>query len=115
LGEQAILNKELFYNNDANDDLTFGYQERWAEYRYKPGLITGKFRSDATGTLDSWHLAQDFASLPSLNAAFIEDDPPVSRVVAVPSEPEFLFDGHFSYHCVRPMPVYSVPGLGNRF
>ena len=115
LGEQAILNKELFFNDDANDDLTFGYQERWAEYRYKPGLITGKFRSDAAGTLDSWHLAQDFASLPSLNAAFIEDDPPVSRVVAVPSEPEFLFDGHFSYHCVRPMPVYSVPGLGNRF
>ena len=115
LGEQAILNEELFYNNDVNDELTFGYQERWAEYRYKPGLITGKFRSDATGTLDSWHLAQDFASLPSLNAAFIEDDPPVSRVVAVPSEPEFLFDGHFSYHCVRPMPVYSVPGLGNRF
>lgn len=115
LGEQEIKNKELFYSNDANDNLTFGYQERWAEYRYKPGLITGKFRSDAAGTLDSWHLAQDFASLPSLNAAFIEDDPPVSRVVAVPSEPEFLFDGHFSYNCVRPMPVYSVPGLGNRF
>ena len=115
LGEQSILNKELFYNNDANDDLTFGFQERWSEMRYKPGLITGKFRSDATGTLDSWHLAQDFASLPGLNAAFIEDSPPVDRVVAVPSEPEFLFDGHFSYHCVRPMPLYSVPGLGNRF
>ena len=115
LGEQSILNKELFYNDDANDDLTFGYQERWSEMRYKPGLITGKFRSDATGTLDSWHLAQDFAALPGLNAAFIEDSPPVDRVVAVPSEPEFLFDGHFSYHCVRPMPLYSVPGLGNRF
>jgi hypothetical protein len=115
LGEQSILNKELFYNGDANDALTFGYQERWSEMRYKPGLITGKFRSNATGTLDSWHLAQDFASLPGLNATFIEDSPPVDRVVAVPSEPEFLFDGHFSYHCVRPMPLYSVPGLGNRF
>lgn len=115
LGEQAIQNKEIFYNNDANDELTFGFQERWSEMRYKPGLITGKFRSNATGTLDSWHLAQDFASLPALNATFIEDNPPVDRVVAVPSEPEFLFDGHFSYKCVRPMPLYSVPGLGTRF
>ena len=77
LGEQGILNKEIYYNDDANDELVFAYQERWAEYRYKPSNITGKFRSNATGTLDSWHLSQDFAALPALNAAFIEDDPPM--------------------------------------
>jgi hypothetical protein len=115
LGEQGILNKEIFYNNDANDDLIFGYQERWAEYRYKPSIITGKFRSNATGTLDSWHLSQDFATLPALNAAFIEDDPPIDRVVAVPSEPQWLFDGYFNMQCVRPMPLYGVPGQGGHF
>lgn len=116
LGEQSILNKEIYYNNDANDDLSFGFQERFGEYRYKPSIITGAFRSNAaSGTLDSWHLAQDFAALPALNAAFIEDTPPVSRVVAVPSEPEFLFDGYFQMNCVRPMPLYGIPGQGLRF
>jgi len=115
LGEQGILNQEIYYNNDANDELVFGYQERWAEYRYKPSIITGLFRSNASGTLDSWHLSQDFASLPSLNAAFIEDDPPIDRVVAVPSEPQWLFDGYFSMKCIRPMPLYGVPGQGGHF
>ena len=115
LGEQSILNKEIYRQDTADDDLTFAYQERYGEYRYKPSVITGKFRSNATGTLDSWHLSQDFASLPALNAAFIEDSPPVSRVVAVPSEPEFLFDGYFQMNCVRPMPLYGVPGQGLRF
>ena len=115
LGEQGILNKEIFYNDDVNDDLIFGYQERFAEYRYKPSIITGKFRSNAAGTLDSWHLSQDFAALPALNAAFIEDDPPIDRVVAVPSEPQWLFDGYFNMQCVRPMPLYGVPGQGGHF
>jgi hypothetical protein len=115
IGEQSVLNKEIYYQGTADDDLTFGYQERYAEYRYKPSLITGQFRSNAATTLDSWHLSQDFASLPALNSSFIEDNPPVDRVIAVPSEPQFLFDGYFSMNCVRPMPLYGVPGMVDRF
>jgi hypothetical protein len=115
IGEQAILNKEIYFQGTADDDDVFGYQERYAEYRYKPSIITGAFRSNASASLDSWHLAQDFSSLPALNSAFIEDNPPVSRVVAVPSEPEFLFDGYFDMNCVRPMPLYGVPGMVDHF
>jgi len=115
LGEQAVLNKEIYCQNDANDDLVFGYQERWAEYRYKPSMITGKFRSTAAGSLDMWHLAQEFGALPTLNDTFIVDNPPVSRVVAVTTEPEFYFDSYFKFIHVRPMPVYSVPGMIDHF
>ena len=115
LGEQAVLNKEIFYDGVAADDLVFGYQERFAEYRYKPSQITGKFRSVFAQSLDTWHLAIDFASLPVLNNIFIEDNPPIDRIIAVPSEPHFLFDGYFQYKCVRPMPTYSVPGLIDHF
>ncbi|WNK12763.1 MAG: major capsid protein [Microvirus sp.] len=115
LGEQAVLNKEIWAQGDANDNLVFGYQERFAEYRYKPSMITGLFRSDAATTLDTWHLAQDFAALPVLNSSFIVENPPVARVIAVPSEPHFLFDSHMSLRCARPMPVYSVPGLIDHF
>ena len=115
IGEQSVLNKEIFADASANDDLVFGYQERYAEYRYKPSLITGQMRSNATTSLDTWHLAQDFASLPALNAAFIVEDPPVDRVIAVPSEPHLLFDGYFRLRCTRPMPMYSVPGLIDHF
>jgi hypothetical protein len=115
IGEQAILNKEIYYQGTSADNEVFGYQERYAEYRYKPSMITGAFRSNAATPLDSWHLAQDFSSLPALNSAFIEDNPPVSRVVAVPSEPEFLFDGYFDMNCVRPMPLYGVPGMVDHF
>jgi hypothetical protein len=115
LGEQSILNKEIFADGTATDDSVFGYQERYAEYRYKPSTITSLFRSNATASLDAWHLSQDFASLPALNASFIEDNPPVDRIVAVPSEPDFIFDSHMSLRCVRPMPVYSVPGLIDHF
>lgn len=111
LGEQSILNKEIYTAGVAADDNVFGYQERYAEYRYKPSQVTGAFRSNATTPLDSWHLSQDFSALPVLNASFIQDDPPVDRVVAVPTEPEFLFDSWFDLKSVRPMPVYSVPGL----
>jgi len=115
IGEQAVLNKEIYFQGTTADDDVFGYQERYAEYRYKPSIITGAFRSNAATSLDSWHLAQDFASLPALNDLFIEDNPPVSRVVAVPSEPEFLFDGYFDMNCVRPMPLYGVPGMVDHF
>lgn len=115
LGEQEVLNKEIWVDNTANDDLVFGYQERWAEYRYFPNLITGILRSDAASSLDVWHLAQDFATRPALNAAFIEENPPVARVVAVPSEPEIIFDSFFDIICTRPMPLYSVPGMIDHF
>ena len=115
LGEQSILNKEILADGTATDDAVFGYQERYAEYRYKPSNITSLFRSNATGSLDAWHLSQEFATLPALNATFIEDNPPVDRIVAVPSEPDFIFDSHMSMRCVRPMPVYSVPGLIDHF
>ena len=115
IGEQAVLNQEIYAQGTADDQLAWGYQERYGEYRYKPSIVTGKFRSNATGTLDAWHLAQDFTGLPPLNAAFIEDNPPVDRVVAVPTEPEFIFDGYFNMRCVRPMPLYGVPGMIDHF
>lgn len=115
IGEQAILNKEIYADNTANDNLVFGYQERHAEYRYKPSVITGKFRSNATTSLDSWHLAQDFTSLPALNSTFIQENPPINRIIAVPTEPHILFDAFFRLRCARPMPMYSVPGLIDHF
>lgn len=115
LGEQAILNKEIYAQGTAADDEAFGYQERYAEYRYFPNMITGKFRSTDSQPLDSWHLAQKFDSLPTLSNQFIQDDPPVERIVAVQNEPHFLLDCWFDMNCVRPMPVYSVPGLVDHF
>ncbi len=118
LGEQAVLNKEIYVQGTAEDDEVFGYQERWAEYRYKPSQITGLFRSTASGTLDAWHLAQNFGDLPTLNSEFIEDTPPVERVVAVGAAAngqQFLFDAFFDIKMARPMPLYSVPGLIDHF
>ena len=111
LGEQAVLNKEIFYQGTDVDEEVFGYNERYAEYRYNRSMITGLFRSQADGTLDTWHLAQKFTTLPTLNSAFIVEDPPVDRVIAVTSEPHFIADMHFEVMCARPMPVFSVPGL----
>jgi len=118
IGEQAILNKEIYAQGNANpteDEAVFGYQERFAEYRYKPSIIAGQFRSNFATTLDAWHLAQDFGNLPTLNSTFIEENPPVARVLAVPSEPHFLLDCYFSFKTARPMPMYSVPGLIDHF
>jgi hypothetical protein len=118
LGEQAVLNKEIYARGDANDNLVFGYQERWAEYRYYPSLITGLFRSTSAGTIDPWHLAQRFTSLPTLNATFIEDTPPLSRILAVGASAngqQILFDSFFRTRTARPMPLYSVPGLIDHF
>lgn len=115
LGEQAVLNKEIYAQGTSKDDEVFGYQERWAEYRYFPSQITGKFRSTYAQSLDVWHLAQEFAELPKLNSEFIMDNPPVARVLAVQNEPQILLDCYFSLSCVRPMPIYSVPGLVDHF
>lgn len=115
LGEQAVFNKEIYAQGTDEDDKVFGYQERYAEYRYYPGQITGKFRSTDPQPLDSWHLAQKFSSLPTLSSQFIQDNPPVERVIAVQDEPQFLFDSYIRLKCARPMPVYSVPGLVDHF
>jgi len=116
IGEQAVLRKEIYATSvTADNDIVFGYQERYAEYRYKPSQISGEFRSSFAQSLDSWHLSQEFGSAPVLDATFIEENPPVDRVIAVPDEPHFLFDSFFKYHCARPMPVYGVPGLIDHF
>ena len=115
IGEQAVLNKEIFAQGVSADDDVWGYQERFAEYRYKPSEITATFRSSHTTSLDAWHLSQEFGSLPTLDWQFIVDNPPVDRVVAIDTEPEFLFDAYFSMRCARPMPLYGVPGLIDHF
>jgi hypothetical protein len=115
IGEQAVLNKEIYAQGSAADNNVFGYQERYAEYRYKPSMITGQFRSNYAQSLDSWHLAQDFGALPALNASFIEENPPIDRVVAVPTAPDIIMDAYFNLTCARPMPTYSVPGLIDHF
>lgn len=115
IGEQAVLNKEIFAQGTADDDLVFGYQERYAELRYKPSIITGKFRSTAPQPLDAWHLSQDFDNLPTLSSEFIEEDPPVDRVIAVQDEPHIIFDSYFQEKWARPMPLYGVPGMIDHF
>ena len=115
IGEQSILNQEIYLQGNASDTNVFGYQERYAEYRYKPSVITGKFRSTNATPLDVWHLAQNFTSLPTLGSTFIQENPPIARIQAVTTEPHFLFDSYFDLKCARPMPVYSVPGLIDHF
>lgn len=118
LGEQAVLNKEIYVTGGSGDNNVFGYQERWAEYRYYPSRISSLFRSTAAGTIDAWHLAQKFTTTPTLNTTFIQDTPPVSRVVAVGAAAngqQFIFDSFFDCKKARPMPMYSVPGLIDHF
>jgi len=119
LGEQSVLNKEIYVTgNTTQDNSVFGYQERWAEYRYNPSEITGLFRSTATGTIDPWHYAQKFTSLPTLNSTFIQDNPPLARNLAVGASAngqQFLLDAFFTTTAARPMPMYSVPGLIDHF
>lgn len=121
LGEQSILNREIYANladgtGAAQKDGTFGYQERYGEYRYKPSKITGNLRSYNgasvnANTLDIWHLSQAFSSQPTLNSTFITDSPPVDRVIAVPSAEHFIADMYFESKWARPMPVFNIPGL----
>lgn len=118
LGEQPVYNREIYCDGSVNDSNVFGYQERWAEYRYKPSQISSIFKSTSSGTIDFWHLAQKFTSLPTLNATFIQESPPVSRVIAagtVANGQQFICDMFFDCKTVRPMPLYSVPGLIDHF
>lgn len=111
LGEQPVLNKEIFAQGTAADEQTFGYQEQYASYRYAPSEVTGLFRSDASGTLEIWHSAIDFASLPTLGSTFIIDNPPFDRNIAVPAEPHFIGEFWFDAKAARPLPLYGTPGL----
>lgn len=123
LGEQAVLNKEIYCQGAAAgsgelyDDGVFGYQERYAEYRYAPSIITGQYRSNFAQSLDAWHLSQDFGSLPRLDEDFIVDNPPIDRVLAVDSAtaPQFLADFYFDVRAVRPMPMFGIPASLGRF
>jgi len=115
LGEQAVLNQEIFTQGTSADEDVFGYQERYAEYRFKPSRVSGLMRSAAAGTLHAWHLAQAYSALPVLDADFIQEDPPFDRVIAVSSEPHFIFDSFVKLRCARPMPLYGVPGLVDHF
>jgi len=118
LGEQAILNKEIYVTGAATDNSVFGYQERWAEYRYNPSQITGLFRSTSAGTIDPWHYAQRFVALPTLNSNFIQDTPPLARNLAVgtgANGQQLLLDAFFDITAARPLPLYSVPGLIDHF
>jgi len=116
IGEQSVLTKELYCTGTvAIDDDILGYQERYAEYKYKPSYVTGKFRSAATGTLDSWHLAQNFTAQPLLDETFIESVSPIDRVIAAPTEPHLLVDLFFNYIHARPMLTYSAPATLGRF
>ena len=116
LGEQPIYEQEIYATGDeSNDKAIFGYQERYAEYRYIPSYITGKLRSTDPQSLDYWHLSQEFAAPPSLSQEFIEENPPFQRVLAVQDEPQFLLDVWFRIKAIRPLPVYSVPSLLDHF
>ena len=117
IGEQAVENREIWVSGSSVDDDVFGYQERYAELRYKNSKLAGKMKPDASGTLAAWHLSEDFASLPTLGSTFIESNTgtPLDRAIAVPTEPHFIFDAYFDLKCARPMPLYGVPGNLDHF
>lgn len=113
LGEQPIFNEEIYFNpaNIPQNKQVFGYQEAWAEYRYSQSLITGDFNSNAPLSLDVWHLGQDFGVLPTLSKAFIQENPPMERVIAVTDEAQFQMNGALKINTARAMPTRSIPGL----
>ncbi len=115
LGEQAVLSREIYCDGTANDDLVFGYQEAWAEYRYKPSRLTGLMRPTAPSSLAVWNLSQEFGVRPALSESFIQSDPPFDRVVQFPDQPHFIADIAIHARCTRPMPTFSVPGLIDHF
>nr|WAE43575.1 MAG: major capsid protein [Microviridae sp.] len=116
LGEQAVLNQEIYLSgNTTTDSAVFGYQERYAEYRYKPAQVTGEFRSSYSTPLDAWHLAQNFGSLPTLGSTFIVENAPMSRILASGAVTHFLADMFIKLKCARPLPVWSVPGWLDHF
>nr|WNN13445.1 MAG: major capsid protein [Microviridae sp.] len=114
IGEQAVLNKEIYAQGTAEDDEVFGYQEAWADYRYKPNRVTGEMRSSYEKSLDVWHLADDYASLPALSDSWIRETPEtVNRVLAVSdrNSNQIFADIYIKNKVTRPMPLYSIPGL----
>lgn len=112
IGEQAILNKEIYAQGNTKDNEAFGYQEAWADYRYKPSKVTGLFRSNAKQSLDAWHYAQDYDALPTLSTDWMEQgEAEMKRTLAVQSQPDFIADFYFMNKTTRCMPVYSIPGL----
>ena len=116
LGEQAILKKEICLTGTETDEQAFGYQEAWAEYRMKPNRISGKLRSNARGTLDSWHYGDYYTEVPNLSQAWMkEGDSEIQRTLAVDNEPQFIVDTIIDNTSVRPMPMYSIPGLGDHY
>ncbi len=118
IGEQSVLNREIWFSDSTSvDNAVFGYQERYAEYRYKPSRLTGLMAPDATGTLAAFHLSEDFASLPTLGDTFIQSNTsvPLDRALSVPAQPHFVADFYFSMKCARPMPLFGVPGNLDRF
>lgn len=123
LGETAVLNKEIFYDDSVQqvNNEVFGYQEAWAEYKYRPSFVTGAFRSNYEGgSLDAWHYADDYDTTPTLSAEWIAETPTnVNRTLAVQGDEDnhdqFLVDFYFDLKTTRPMPVYSVPGLVDHF
>ena len=124
IGDQAVLTKELYCQDPAQDtgstgtpdnERVFNYQERYAELKYKPSRITGLFRSNCTSSLEAWHLSEEFTSLPTFNQTFIEQNTPVDRAIVTNTEPHLILDCYFNLQCARPMHMYSIPGMGGRF
>lgn len=121
LGEQAVLNKEIYAQGPGvttpglSDPDTFGYIPRYDEYRYKPSEIHGEFRSTFATSLDTWHMAEEFASCPVLESTFINSNTPINRALAISGAPQLLFDSYFRYIHARPMPTYAVPATLGRF
>lgn len=115
IGEQPILNSEIYAQGTGVDQDIFGYQEAWSEYKYGSRLITAEMRSNHSLSLDYWHLAQDFGELPTLSPEFIEEDIDVGRTLAVPTEKQYLLDLLIEEQAKRPMPLYSTPGLVDHF
>lgn len=124
IGDQTVTIDELYCQDPTQDtgstgtpdnQRVFGYQERYAELKYKPSRITGLFRSNCTSSLEAWHLSEEFTSLPGLNQAFIEQNTPVDRAIVTTTEPHLILDCYFNLKCARPMHMYSIPGFGGRF
>jgi hypothetical protein len=114
IGEQPVLNREIYAQGTAVDEEVFGYQEAWADYRYKPSIVTGEMRSNHNKSLDSWHFADDYDALPHLSSDWInEDKAPIDRALAVQSSVanQIFADFFIQNETTRPMPVYSIPGL----
>lgn len=116
IGEQTVLNQELYMSTNTTENAAaFGYTGRYNEYRYKPSIVSGAMRSNAAASLDTWHLAQEFGSLPTLGDTFIQENPPMDRVVSVSDVPDFIIDIEFKYRSARPMSVDAIPGFIDHF